>query len=363
MPGHPTISRFAAALIAAAIAASAAEAQQAAKPGEGSFWDKSSEGYWWYAREPVRKKPEQKKPEEAKPPVVAQAKPEKKQEEGPAAKKAPPVGSTAWIQKNLDSYMQLALDNPTVANVRAYLYVQRLALDRSEQFANSGRLAVEGDPFLDEAARGPIAGGANIRNRAYRVAENERLLSRLYSKVGVFYVFKNACELCDEQAGVLKQMESIYGLTVKAVSLDEPEQGSKSAELFPDYTVDPKAQSYFKILALPATMLYDSGTNTVKPLLQGMVSMSDFNSRAIRAAHKYGWLPDSEFYYAKAYEDATSLSGVLSPSSELSGRLGELGGRDPYGNNTNFIEPQKLVEMIRDAKYKEIPAGFVPRGY
>ncbi len=361
MPISRLASAAAIAALAAALAAPCAAAQQAARPGEGSFWDKASEGYWWYAKEPAAKKPPE--PQEKKP--APQPRPQKKDEQALAKDepKAPPVGSTAWIQKNLDSYLQLALDQPTVANVRAYLYVQRLALDRSQQFAESGRLAVEGDPFLDEAARGPIAGGANIRNRAYRVAENERLLKRLYSKVGVFYVFKNACELCDEQAGVLKQMENFYGLTVKAVSLDEPQEGSKSAELFPDYTVDPKALTYFRILALPATLLYDSTTNTAKPLLQGMVSMSDLNSRAIRAAHKYGWLPDSEFYYAKAFEDATSLSGVLSPSSELSGRLGREGGKDPYGNNTNFIEPQKLVEMIRDAKYKEIPAGFVPRGY
>ena len=144
----------------------------AALPGAGSFWDKSGEGYWWYAQEPQPKK---------EPPVVVaqQTKQPEKPEQEPKEQKtaAPAVFSADWVEENLKVYRRLAWDNPTVENLRAYLYLQRFAIDRSEQFAYAGQMAVQGDPFLDEVARAPLGGSMNVNRTTYINAEQGHLLS------------------------------------------------------------------------------------------------------------------------------------------------------------------------------------------
>lgn len=97
----------------------------AALPSSGSFWDKSAEGYWWYAQDPLPpKKPEPKKEK----PAIAQNKPNKQQNKEPAAvASAPPVFSADWVEENLKVYRRVAWDNPTVENLRAYLYLPLFA--------------------------------------------------------------------------------------------------------------------------------------------------------------------------------------------------------------------------------------------
>jgi conjugal transfer pilus assembly protein TraF len=48
----------------------------------------------------------------------------------------------AWLRDNLPKYKDIAWDNPTIENLRAFLYLQRFAIDRSEQLADIAELAV-----------------------------------------------------------------------------------------------------------------------------------------------------------------------------------------------------------------------------
>ena len=336
-------------------------------PGSGSFWDKNGEGYWWYAVEP--EPAPVKKPEEEKPPVtVAETKPEEKKTEtpepAPAAPAAPAVFSADWVKKNLEVYRKAAWDNPTVENLRAYLYLQRFAMDRSEQFAYAGQMAVQGDPFLDETARAPLGGTINVNRTSYINAEQSHLLKKLFQRVGIFFVFKNNCYLCDEQAETLEIASRTLGVTVKAVSIDKPTPESKTAKLFPDYIVNPNIVSHLQIRALPSSFFLDAENGEIKPLVQGFVTLSDLNRRAITAAQQYDWLPEEDFNYVKPFDDITSLASVLDADTPLARHLEEIKEEsNPYGEDTNYIDPGVLVEEIRKVKNAQIPADYIPRGY
>ncbi|MBU3826952.1 MAG: conjugal transfer protein TraF [Candidatus Anaerobiospirillum merdipullorum] len=335
----------------------------AALPGAGSFWDKSGEGYWWYAQDPQTPKPIKPQPKKQPPVVVVEAK-EKKTEQPTETPTPPAVFSADWVEENLKVYRRLAWDNPTVENLRAYLYLQRFAMDRSEQFAYAGQMAVQGDPFLDEVARAPLGGSMNVNRTSYINAEQGRLLKKLYERVGIFFVFKNRCYICDEQAQVLKNASRNLGITVKAISIDTPEPGNVTASLFPDYIVNPNIVQQLNIRALPSSFFLDAQTADIKPLVQGFVTLSDLNRRAISAAKQYKWLPDSDFDYVKPFDDVTSLASVLETDSPLAAHLESIKEQsNPYGKDTNFIDPGVLVEEIRKAKTAQIPTDFVPRGY
>lgn len=324
------------------------------------FWDKKEEGWFWYKQD-LTKTAKKKKKEEPKT-VAAQA---PKQEEPKESKsEGPAVFSADWVKENLEVYKKVAWDNPTVENLRAYLTLQRFAIDRSEQFAYAGRMAVEGDPFLDEAARGPI-GGAMNKGKGYLLSsEQNKVLRKLFQKVGVFFVFKNDCYLCDQQAKILKMSQNNLNVEISAVSLDEPNERSETAKIFPDYIVNPDIAKELDVKALPASFFMNTETGDIKPLVQGFVTLNDFNRRSLTTAQKYNWLPQEDFNRIKPVDDVTSLASLLNKDSDLAKRLTELKNKtNPYGEDSNYINPTVLVEEIRKEREKTLPSNFMPRGY
>ncbi len=72
----------------------------------------------------------------------------------------------------MQSFMDKAIDEPTNENVRAYLYLQRVMMDKVSQFADVSQQVIMGDPVLDEIGRRPLA--IYAANRMDREAGNQR---------------------------------------------------------------------------------------------------------------------------------------------------------------------------------------------
>lgn len=327
-----------------------------------AYWSEPAVGYWWYQKDPQKypSKKKDKKPEIA----INIQKPQTAKEDTSETKStAPSVFSADWVKQNLDVYRKVAWDNPTVENLRAYMYLQRFAIDRSEQFAYAGQMAVMGDPYLDEVARSPrgvTRDQTQIVNR-----EQSRVINKLFKeKVGVFFVFKNDCELCIAQARVLEVAQRLYGVTVKAVSVDEPDKDNEVIKIYPDYSVNPKVAYENKVRALPATFFYNAENKEITPLVQGMVTLTDLNRRVLVSAQRNNWLDREDFNAIKPIDDSTSLASVLTHDSALSRRLeGLKTDKNPYGEDTNYINPALLVKEITKAKDQYFTEDYIPRGY
>ena len=181
--------------------------------------------------------------------------------------------------------------------------------------------------------------------------------------MGVFFVFKNNCFLCDSQAKLLKVAQNEYGTPVTAVAIDEITEISETAKLFPDYKVLPEIVDDLKVRALPASFFLNTETKEIKPLVQGMVTLQDLKRRSLDAAVKYSWLKPEDYKYVKPFEEITSLSNLLN-DPKLASKITEYKEKtNPYGKDTNFVSPDVLVKEIVKAKEAQIPKNYVPRGY
>ena len=148
-----------------------------------------------------------------------------------------------------------------------------------------------------------------------------------------------------------------------AVAIDEITDISEAAKLFPDYETLPNVVDKLKIRALPATFFLNTETKEIKPLVQGMVTLSDLKRRSIDAGVKYAWLKPEDYKLVKPFEEVTSLSGVLN-DPKLASKITEYKEKtNPYGEDTNFVSPDVLVKEIVKAKEAQIPKNYVPRGY
>jgi len=183
---------------------------------------RGEEGWFWYKDPPAEPEEGAKPPPPASPPTPPTP-PPVAPVAAPAAPKAPPEPaplSAAWFRQNLDGYRDAALDNPTVDNVRRYLILQCVMMDKSSAFTEAFQQVVATNPILDANSERPLDSiGANVANEMASTASTA-VLRALAETVGLVYFFRSDCALCVPEFAVLEAAQRVYGFNVLYVSLD-----------------------------------------------------------------------------------------------------------------------------------------------
>lgn len=304
------------------------------------FYGRKSEGWFWYEPEPEEAEPD--KPEKPKPPAPKPAAPINTPSPQAATSAGPPPPapfSAAWFRENLQKYRDAAWDNPTVENVRAFMYMQRFAMDRSETVSNATELAVIGDPYLDENSRRPSATFASQKLDVGAGKERESLLQSVSNRVGIFFFF-NDDEYSSIQASIVKMLENT-GFTIVPISVSgKPLKDN----IYPNFKVDKGHAKSLNIMTFPATFLV-SPDGKFEPIGQGAMSLPEMKHRILIAAKRNGWVSDEEFRKTKPlYGADNNIAEKLDAS--IFGKNTESNNTDK-NNKTNFVEPSKLMEHIR----------------
>ena len=253
------------------------------QPEAAGFYLREQEGWFWYEREPEPvAAPEPPPPEQ--PAVPAE----------PQLSEIPPQGpkplSAQWLREHMGEYRDAAIDDPTSENVALYLYLQRVAMDKSSRFASATQRAVQLDPFLDEVTQRPTATfAANLTNR--QAGDNrDAILERIAKTAGVLF-FRSDCPYCEAQAPLLELLEARYGFSVLPVSLDgAPLPGGA----FPNFRQDRGQAQALGVVSTPALFLARPPDATV-PLSQGLLSLAQLQERIVVAAVQAGWINEREF--------------------------------------------------------------------
>ncbi|EFP0183602.1 conjugal transfer protein TraF [Escherichia coli] len=307
---------------------------------ESRFYDRKAEGWFWYKQDPLEPEEKPKEPE-PKPIPVEEAKPAlpKQEETSPAG---PEMFSAKWFRDNLPKYKDLAWDNPTVENVRTFLYLQRFAIDRSEQFSDATELAVVGDPFLDEITRRPAATFASQQvDRDAGNAKNQ-LLKTVAQRVGIFFFYKSNDEYSDLQAPLIKMLEQSEGFSIVPVSMDgKPLRNG----LFPSFKIDNGHAKQLGIVTFPAVYLA-SPNGEFAPIGQGPMSLPELNHRILVAAKRNAWISDEEFNRTRPVLNLENNIAERLASPDLSKDLHNLSQAN--SNETNFVPPNQLMQYIRE---------------
>lgn len=299
------------------------------------FYDRKAEGWFWYEVEPEDEvlPAQQPEPEPIPVPVI---------ESVPEVEKPEPqlkAFSAEWFRENLPKYKDAAWDNPTVENVQAFLYLQRYAIDRSEQFADTSQLAVIGDPFLDESTRRPGATFASDNlDRVAGVARDE-LLQLVSSKSGLFFFYNDDCAQCELQAPLIKNLEVNNGFTVVPISADGSELPNNP---FDFYNIDAGHAKKLGVQSYPALFLA-TPSGQFEPVGQGAFSLPELRQRILIAARRSSIITDEQFNRTRPvlnYEN--NIAEQLDRKN-----LAEFFADPKNQNEDGFIEPSTLTRNIR----------------
>jgi len=298
------------------------------------FYENKAQGWFWYEPEPVEPDPT---PPPTEPEPVIVSVPE------PTPPAAPAPFSAEWMRVNLPKYKDMAWDNPTLENVRAYMYMQRFAVDRSEQFSRVSELAVLGDPFLDEINRRPLADyGAHQVERQAGMSM-DATIADLAKKSGLFFFFKSGELYSEAQAPIVWDFQRQTGFEILPISADGK---PLSDNMYPDFQPDNGHSAELNILSYPAFFLV-SEDGDIEPVAQGMLAVSDIKSRILIAAHRMGLITDPEF------EKTRSVIPVGNDLSKLLTRKDTADTVFTNRDSDNFVEPSELMRQIKLALDKK----------
>ena len=121
-----------------------------------SYFTDKQRGWFWYEVQPepvLKRKPEPQAPKPPTPSLPSAAENSPK----PINPAEPEPLTSAWLRKNMETYLNKAIDEPSHENVAAFYYLQRVMMDKAERFTNAARYVVMSDPQLDETVRRPVA--------------------------------------------------------------------------------------------------------------------------------------------------------------------------------------------------------------
>lgn len=300
--------------VVALVAPTIVEAQQTIntnkpKVSEGKY-GRGQEGWFFYKDPPEAQKPKDQKPQD-------QAKPKAPQQK---------VLSADWLRENLPKYRNLAIDNPTKDNVELYLLMQKLAMDKAEQFALAARKYAQQNPGIDETVQNPTA---TISRRAMAEEQENRMDSviRLIAKrAGIYYFFRSDCPYCHKQNPMLEIMTRVTGMTFLPISVDGlPSEDGMLANWRPDQG----QAAYLGVEKTPTMYLVEPG-GKVLLLSVGVRSMPDLKERIIQLAADNQWITKEQYDLAMRGLPRKFLTDGIDP---------KLVGDDP----------KKLLSVLRDA--------------
>jgi conjugal transfer pilus assembly protein TraF len=174
----------------------------------------------------------------------------------------------------------VAIMDPSEQNVSAYLFGNKLMMDKASYFTDQWRRVVWKTPELDFNKDHPTANAAAMEARRMEEAEREVRLAELGKSNGLLYFFRSDCALCKLQAPALLAFSRRYNIDVLPVSLD-----GKIPPNFPlpkprlDNGVSQVVTNGEGVNSVPALFLVSHDTKQVDPLGVGVIAVEDIAER------------------------------------------------------------------------------------
>lgn len=233
------------------------------------------------------------------PSEVKQEPPQKQTTPGPAP------FSVKWIKENIERMRDEAIDDPSPENVSAYLYAQRVMLDKASHFTETFRKVSTTDPVLDEGVRSP-GQTFGVQAAATWAARSKRaIFDSLKKKVGLWFFFESTCQYCALQAPLLESIAKEEGIKIMAISLDGRPLPNG---VFRNFVTDQGQAASLGIEITPAVVAVRP-PNGMAIVGQGLMARDEVVSRVIEASYNAGWIEEKDWERTKVQR------GTLVPTS------------------------------------------------
>ena len=180
----------------------------------------------------------------------------------------------------LPKTLEIAVDHPTSVNVERYFQLQRMTMNKSENFAAAARSIVIESPELDEM--GSVVKSLKQRETEERMQKEsmDETLHELSGTLTLVYVYNGSCPFCRQGVTEINSLAD-SGFTVVGISLD----GIILEDLHAVRNIHaPRIASLYGIKSVPVLLGFyrnDEAKDPVVIMSNGLLSLSEIRKRMV----------------------------------------------------------------------------------
>ncbi len=190
------------------------------------------------------------------------------------------------LQKELEGAKALAVMYPTTHHIEQYIRLHNTVLEKASLFSSQWQQVIWQTPELDFSIDKPTDNSARHLYYDLEKTVDNRVIQSFVDEYGLFFFFRGSCPYCHEFAPVLKNLETQYGITVMAISLD--------GGTLPEYmnaVGDNGLAQQLGVEVVPALYALHPQSQQVIPLSFGFVSEAELMRRISTLAAAQGSTP------------------------------------------------------------------------
>ena len=185
------------------------------------------------------------------------------------------------FQKSFDEVKAKAVLEPTEANVRDYILMQKAMSQNAEEFTNTWKQTLLDYPELDYTLSHPTQSTANQLSKKQESDLQEKNLIDIAKTDGLIFFFEGSNSIDIAFSKVIVDMAKNYNFNLIPVSMDG-NQGPFGAMA----RKDTGQAAQLNIKNFPAVVLVNTKTNDHERVAFGFTSESDLKKRIISAYKK-----------------------------------------------------------------------------
>jgi len=185
-----------------------------------------------------------------------------------------PLTRLKEFKKEVERLKAIAVLNPTYHNVKAYMEIQKVLMDRSTRFAEKWMEVVYTAPALDYTLRHPTSQAARHVYLDEQQREMKAEISQLSRIYGLFFFYRGDCPYSRQFASIVKSFSKKHHWEVLPISLD----GTILPE-FPEARMDNGASRALGVSSVPTLLAVEPQSGKVIPLSRGMSTHDQIEDR------------------------------------------------------------------------------------
>ena len=181
--------------------------------------------------------------------------------------------------------LNIAVMDPTEENLKGYLAINTLMLEKSTVFAQRWKETLWANPDFDHTVVHPNANFAQVALKDEKKLAKETSLKSLASQAGLVVLVQAGCSFCSMMAPVIQRLQQETGMETLAISI----KGDATAE-WPQSKPDNGIVKRLMTLSgsvptvTPAVFLVDRSGQNAQLIASGALSLEDLKDRLVQAS-------------------------------------------------------------------------------
>lgn len=200
-------------------------------------------------------------------------------------KEQPEFETVEELKAEAQRRLNVAVMDPSEANLKAYLAINTLMLEKSNLFAKRWQETLWANPAFDHTVVHPNANFAQVALKDEAKSGKEKILKQLSSQAGLVVLVQPGCSFCSLMAPIISHLQEETGINTLAITIKGgiPQEWPNAK---PDNGIVKRLMTLSGSVptVTPAVFLVSRDGQSAQLVASGALSLEDLKERLVQAS-------------------------------------------------------------------------------